>query len=306
MVGIDYNILSPSNKWTGKVFFHKAFTEANESDSWAHGANLEYRVRKYKAAWSHAYVGENYDPQVGFVPRKNYFRFDPEFGLFFYPKRGPLNNFEAGIDLSFFIRPGFGRSDHEISFEANGTFRDNARFFTGIRNRYTYLFEEFDPTRSDDGIPLPDSTSYNDWFFTYSYRSDSRKKLSYSVRGDVGEFFDGFRFSVRGDASFRFQPYGSIGLSYNINYVSLQDPHPTETLFLLGPRVDLTFTKNIFFSAIVQWNEQIENVNINARFQWRYAPVSDFFLVYTDNYGTDGLGLRNRSIVAKVTYWLNI
>jgi hypothetical protein len=97
-----------------------------------------------------------------------------------------------------------------------------------------------------------------------------------------------------------------VGINYTVDHISLQEPYATETLVLLGPRMDLTFTKNLFFSTVVQWNEQIRNMNINARLQWRYKPVSDLFIVYTDNYATNGSGLKNRSLVAKVTYWLNI
>ena len=53
-------------------------------------------------------------------------------------------------------------------------------------------------------------------------------------------------------------------------------------------------------------NNQINNMNINTRFQWRFAPVSDFFLVYTDNYTSDAFNIKDRSIVAKLTYWLNL
>jgi len=56
----------------------------------------------------------------------------------------------------------------------------------------------------------------------------------------------------------------------------------------------------------LQYNDQIDNINVNARLQWRFAPVSDFFLVYTDNYDSLEYGVKNRSLVAKVTYWLNI
>ena len=55
----------------------------------------------------------------------------------------------------------------------------------------------------------------------------------------------------------------------------------------------------------MQYNNQIDNLNVNARLQWRYKSVSDFYLVYTDNYQTENFFVRNRSIVAKVTYWLN-
>ena len=68
----------------------------------------------------------------------------------------------------------------------------------------------------------------------------------------------------------------------------------------------------------MQYNNQINNLNINSRIQWRFRPVSDIFLVYTDNYATDtymnsdnGIiiptgGPKLRSLVIKFTYWLNL
>jgi hypothetical protein len=82
---------------------------------------------------------------------------------------------------------------------------------------------------------------------------------------------------------------------------------------LIGPKIDLTFTRSLFWTTLIQYNSQINNVNINSRLQWRYKPVSDLFVVYTDNYlaGTDGMLVdfakpKYRAFVIKLTYWLNI
>jgi hypothetical protein len=47
-------------------------------------------------------------------------------------------------------------------------------------------------------------------------------------------------------------------------------------------------------------------VNLNARFQWRYKPASDFFIVYTENYLPQSLVSKSQALVFKFTYWLNI
>ena len=39
---------------------------------------------------------------------------------------------------------------------------------------------------------------------------------------------------------------------------------------------------------------------------WRYKPASDLFIVYTDNYYTNPLYIRNRAVVLKFTYWWNL
>ena len=65
-------------------------------------------------------------------------------------------------------------------------------------------------------------------------------------------------------------------------------------------------TNKFFMTAFLQYNEQLKNMNLNARVQWRYKPASDLFLVYTDNYYPAPLAVRNRAFVLKWTYWWNL
>jgi hypothetical protein len=45
---------------------------------------------------------------------------------------------------------------------------------------------------------------------------------------------------------------------------------------------------------------------MNVRFQWRFAPASDLFLVYTDNYFADNYRSKGSALVLKATYWFNL
>ena len=77
--------------------------------------------------------------------------------------------------------------------------------------------------------------------------------------------------------------------------------------------MDLTLSRSVFFTSYLQYNSQYKNVNINTRFQWRFKPVSDLFIVYTDNYfySFENAGPysnftpKNRAFVIKLTYWFN-
>ncbi|MGA0212184.1 MAG: hypothetical protein ACO3JH_04225, partial [Flavobacteriaceae bacterium] len=64
--------------------------------------------------------------------------------------------------------------------------------------------------------------------------------------------------------------------------------------------------KQLFWSTLVQYSNQTENLGINSRIQWRFAPLSDLFLVYNDNYFSEALIPTFRSINLKFTYWLNL
>jgi len=70
--------------------------------------------------------------------------------------------------------------------------------------------------------------------------------------------------------------------------------------------MDITVSKTLFWSTIVQYSNQRDNLGINSRLQWRFAPLSDLYLVYNDNYRTSVFEPRFRSLNLKVTYWLNI
>ena len=122
-------------------------------------------------------------------------------------------------------------------------------------------------------------------------------------------FTTGFRAGLGAGLTYRFQPFGSVALNVNYDYIDMDAPFEPVEIWLVGPRIDLTFSKKVFFTTFIQYNNQQNNLNINSRFQWRFAPVSDFFLVYTDNYLTDSFSqfdARNRALVAKLTYWFNL
>lgn len=305
VAGLDYNLASSDNKWTGKAYYHQAFTEDDLPDKFAQGGRLQFQNRDISVRWQHQYVGEGYDAEVGFVPRKNFFRIDPEIRLFYYPGKGIINEHGPSVQTTFIWTPEYGRTDHRLDFDWRFSLRNTSRIQFTVSNQYIFLLDEFDPTRTD-ATPLPGKTDYNYTSFEFSYNSDRRKKLAYRLRPNIGQFFNGNAYGMSGSLIYRYQPFGAIEINYNYRHIDLPDPYATADLFLLGTRIDLTFTKNIFLTTFLQYNDQVENVNINARLQWRFAPVSDFFLVYTENFESVDFATKNRAIVAKVTYWLNI
>lgn len=305
VVGLDYNLASSDNRWTGKTYYHQALTPTQEDGQFGHGARLEYRVDKFSIGWQHQWVGENYAPAVGFVPRNNYFSINPQAQIYFYPRGKVLNQHSFGLRNYFLWTPQFGNTDRNIELSWEAQFSNTAEMGAFLTNEYVYLFEDFDPSRSD-ATPLPGQRGYNFTYVTLFYASDQRPKFSVEIVPSGGEFANGYRYGVSGAFTYRFQPYGLIALNYDYSYIDLPKPYAQTSLFLIGPRIDVTFTKSLFLTTFLQYNDQIDNVNVNARVQWRFAPVSDFFLVYTDNYTGSELAVRNRSIVAKVTYWLNL
>ena len=308
--GVDFNYANNDNTWSGKTFAHTAITQ-NQGAKLSHGTNLNYNKREFGLSWEHAYVQEEYSAEVGFIRRTNYIRIAPSGELRFYPAGKKLNTFNFGTETEMIWKPGFGKTDHEIRIGSEIGLTNNTRLGVFFNHNYVYLFDDFDPTGTDSA-PLIAESEYNYWNIAGFWSSDSRKKLSFQLRPYIGQYFNGNRYGTRGSISLRYEPRGSIRLDYSVNYFDMPYLDEVKSTLLIGPRIDYTFSKSVFSTLFVQYNSQSQNTNVNARLQWRFAPVSDFFLVYTDNYfsGLDPsdrfvLNVRNRSLVAKLTYWFN-
>ncbi|MGB1972023.1 MAG: hydrolase, partial [Flavobacteriaceae bacterium] len=140
-----------------------------------------------------------------------------------------------------------------------------------------------------------------------SFNSNFSKKINYQIETKIGDFYNGTKFSIRSELALRIQPrfIGSIKINYD--KIELPQPFPSGELWLVGPKLDFTFSKSIFWNTFIQYSSQSENLGINSRLQWRFAPLSDFYIVYNDNYFASTTFVpKLRSLTFKLTYWLNI
>ena len=305
VVGLDYNHASRDNKWQGKVFYHKSIGMVNRDDEFSHGTSVRYNSPIWEVQWNHEVVGENYDAEVGFIRRTGYRRISPSLEYKYYPKLKLFNRVGAEVQTDYLWSNELGLTDRTLSADIILRFNRGDYLRFGYENEYVKLTNSFDPTRTG-GLELETGTEYNAHRLTALFFSDSRRKFNTFFRATHGEYFNGRRSGISGELRYRMQPRAVISSSFSLNRVDLPEPYNSATLVLVGPKIDLTFTDKIFFTTLIQYNNQIDNVNINARFQWRYAPVSDLFIVYTDNYYSSDFRVKNRGVVLKLTYWLNV
>lgn len=306
VVGLDYNLANSDNSWNGKFFLHKSFTPTLEDNDYSAGARLQYNSNSWRIRASGVYVGENFNSDLGFIRRTDIFKINPQIEYLLFPKHGFINRHTFGVTPIALWRPelGFQLADYTIITRWQAELKNTANFQATMFNRYTYLFSEFDPSLND-GIPLAADTEYYYTTINLNYQSDQRKALSYSLRPTYGEFYNGNIFTFQGDVNLRIQPYFNLAVQARYDNISLPEPQSSNEIWLLGPRMEVTFSKSIFWNTFIQYNSRIDNIGINSRLQWRFAPLSDLFLVYNDNYFTgDVFAPRFRTINLKVTYWL--
>jgi len=167
------------------------------------------------------------------------------------------------------------------------------------------LLRPFDPTNSNkDSLASGSKHNWKAWGIEFT--SKPQRLLTYGIYARFGGYYaNGKLYTVSTNIGFRFQPYVAITLNTDYNNLELPQPWNRVTYWLVGPRIDVTFTNKLFLTSFIQYNSQQRNVNVNTRFQWRYRPASDLFLVYTDNYYSSPFFIRDRAVVVKFTYWWN-
>ena len=162
------------------------------------------------------------------------------------------------------------------------------------------------PTSFTDDVPLPKGT-YHFGNYSIKYQSDVRKKFVFNGGIRRGSFYNGNIHQYVAGFKYRAQPWGNFGVEFEQDDLRFPSPYGKAILFLIAPRIEINFSTSIFWTTFIQYNTQERNININSRFQWRYKPMSDLFIVYTDNYFSDPfLKNRNRALVFKLNYWLNL
>ncbi|HEX7584699.1 MAG TPA: DUF5916 domain-containing protein, partial [Prolixibacteraceae bacterium] len=304
IAGIDYNLASGNNKWFGKMFYHRSFNPENPGKQYAEGTYLAHNARQFHASIVQATVGENYIAESGYVPRNGYQRLCSEVGYLWIPNKNIVSH---GIVLAenYFFDPTFNNQlDHEITLLYKFEFKNRAIVDGGVKNDYTRLSDDFDPTHISNTV-LGKGTEYSTNAGFIDYYSDTRKLFNYSATITSGGFYNGRINQIVGQMIYRYQPYLNMTLNFSYSDINMPSPFEHARFLLLGPKIDLTLSDKVFFSTFVQYNEQIKNMNINMRFQWRYKPVSDLFVVYTGNYFISDWSSRNRALVVKLSYWFN-
>lgn len=306
LIGLDYNLASPNNKWNGIFFVHRTFSPHLEGNEYAHASYLRYNVRKWELNWNHEFVGENFNAEVGYVPRVGYWRFEPNAEYRFFPLSSGILAHRFKIYYNLYKDQDFNlTTDEQVTFTYRLEWKNTSYLNFRIYNQFIYLFFPFDPTRTG-GEQLPEGSSVRYTRAGLTYGSDARKRLNFYASTYYGSFYNGTRYFFRNEVIYRAQPYGSVSFFSEFNSINLPSPYNSADLWLIGPRFEVSFTDQLFLSTFIQYNNQINNINLNARFQWRFRPVSDLFLVYTDNYLPENLMIKNRSLVLKFTYWFNV
>jgi len=302
--GIDFNLASADNLWTGKTFFHQAIYKNAGANAFAAATSIKYNNGTVSGQMGYSVVGTDFQADVGFIKRTGFHRFGPHLEYKFYPNKGKILNHGPTFKFDNVLDEDLKPMDRELELKYIINYIDRSKLSAELERGFVKLLEPFDPTNTG-GDTLASGSAYNWNEFSMKYESDARKTINFTSNIRYGGYYNGNKFSFNGEINYRVQPYVNLSISTTYDKIDLPKPFKSMAFLLIGPRLDLTFTNKLFLTTFVQFNDQADNVNLNLRFQWRFAPVSDLFIVYTNNAYPADFRTKDKALVAKISYWFN-
>ena len=281
------------------AYYAKTSTDGLAGDSASYQGRFEYGGDRYGARAEYLVVGDNFNPEVGFVRRDNFAR---SFGsLRFSPRPTRMKTvrkftYEGNLE---YIENGAGALEtRNATGRMNVEFQNSDQFTAQLSNEYERLVRPFAIAR---GATIPvGGYNFND--VVASYLLGQQRRVSGQLSVQHGTFYDGTLTALgysgaRVSVTTRF----SMEPSVSVNRVRLDEGNFTNTV--LRARSDYGFSPLMFASALVQYSSSDHTFSSNLRFRWEYSQGSELFVVYTDEHDTLGAGapvLKNRAVVVKV------
>lgn len=314
--GLEFKYLTENRKWNIIGRYHQAFREDIGNDNRYLHLGVAYNTQKWFIDVNYLNLGQNYVNDLGFTPRL--FQYDPvsdstirmgfveNFSEVYYrifAKEGSAVSYHGPkLTSDIYFRGGnsINESDVLLVYEVN--FRNQSYLSFGVRDNYVDLFYPVF-LLSGNLEPLP-AKSYHFTATEFNYQSRPADIFSYLLNVSYGSFYSGKRLEINPEIKLRIQPHVNIRAYYSYNEVRFPKLFGEGKYHLIGSGVEILFSTKMFWTTFFQYNTQNDNVNINSRFQWRFRPLSDLFVVYSDNYTNDFVN-KNRGVVVKLIYWIN-
>jgi hypothetical protein len=249
-------------------------------------------------------VGEDFNPEVGFLNRLNYRLYEFQLlrnirvpSLPWLRQLNPHINYRGHFDFTGFHQNDFIHFDVEAEFADGGRIGPELNFYKeGLQAPFTIA----------PGVVIPPgnySWVQNGW----DIASNPSAPLSAVVRLDLGSFYTGTRYGGRATLTGRAAALTtSLIVDHNEVRLSQGDFHTS----LLGWRFGYFFTPRVFLQSLLQYSNQAQVWSANIRFGWLNSAGTGLFIVYNEGQSAFGLTDLNqvlsRSLVVKYTHQFSL
>jgi hypothetical protein len=307
--GGDYNrtyavdmLFAPAPDFSVTGFLAKTATRGVDGDDMGGYVNATWLSSTGRVYAEHVSLQDNFNPEVGFVPRtgirttKVHFEWNPRPGVLGIRVMSPMYNITYTTDQE--NRPVSRRHHYMV-----GTRFENGAYLNVWHNAYFDRLDE--PFRVAGSEVTVGEGEYRFGEWRFSFDSNPARRVYYGLSFAPQDFYDGTRTDMSASLGLRLSSRLSTEARYQRNEVDL--PAGAFDVDLGSLRVDFALSPTMTLRTLTQYNSLSEQWGTSARFRWTYSPGSDLYLVY-DEVRRDPTGLaeyRDRRFILKLTYLLS-
>lgn len=301
------------NRTTGLDFSYRPTREINLQGLWARTFETDvlgksnafsltgdWRTNLFRLNGSYMDIGEDFNPEVGFVQRADIRRFRGDASYTPWPGKFGIREIQIGPEIDLILTQDNEVETQEITFDTRFSFETGDDIGFQLKNTTENLNEEF--LIQDISIPVED---YNFTSFRTSIRTSSSRMITARLQVEIGEFYSGTRRGFSIEATVRPTARFSIEPFIEFNRITLTDEEFDANAF--GGRVGYSFSTTLFTKLFTQWSTDTDIISANFLVNYIYRPGSDFYLVLNQTYDTrdGGVDPLDWSVLGKITYWWN-
>ncbi|MCZ6770187.1 MAG: hypothetical protein O7D93_13170, partial [Acidobacteria bacterium] len=281
-------------------FVLKTDSPGIEGHDKAASIGVAYRDRFWEVQGEHLFIEKDFNPEVGFAPRRGIRKSMGRFGIRPRPgERMPgVREFGPSVAIDYITNEENTLETRIVDSRFAVLFQDISYFVFSHKAIFERLDEPFF-IRSNQSIPIGDY-EFNE--FSAFFASDPSRMFGGSASVSWGGFFDGDKNSY--SLGFLLQPGYQFRADLTWSHDDISLPSGDFTTQLVNTRLSYSFTPSAFLNSLIQYNSTRREISTNIRFNFIYKPLSDLFLVYNERRSTTG-EVRERALIAKVTYVLD-
>jgi Domain of unknown function (DUF5916) len=246
-----------------------------------HAASL---IASYQSAgWSNSIgyteVGANFNPEVGFLERRDYRKAELSSMLRHRPldlwglqEVRPHINYRGYWDPQGYYETGF------VHMDSHWEWRSGMEIHTGANLTHEGIREPFEIV---DGVFVPPG-EYDHAEAQLVFMTNQGAPLSLKVEGRSGGFFGGERQVFEPTLRYRIGATFTSELSWIRNDVDLPVPDGEFTVDVGRLRLSYSFSPKILLQALVQYDDRDNLLATNLRLSWLQSANTGLYLVYNE------------------------
>ncbi len=282
-----------------RLWVQKTDTTRGDDRDVAYGAALEFPGDRHEIALSSAELQENFAPTLGFANRVGIREHSAAYRYRFRPDTGRILRVDTSLGYELVTDVSDRRQSSLTSAGIEAASPQGDAIALHTERATEVLAADFEIS---DGVIVP-ARAYTFTGATLSVTRGDRNVVGGRLALQAGEFYDGYRRSVRAEVALRPSPHYALALVWAQNEIDLDGGSFITRLAQL--RSDVAFNNRWAWLSFLQYDNVSGSAGVNSRLRWEIAPGREMFLVANYNFDVgpgDDLETRAREVALKVSY----